>query len=73
MTPKSPDLPPFFATASNSSSGLPESFDPATEDGRGFVFMSEWAAKLGGDLSIQTGPLGMSVRVTMPSQVQSAA
>lgn len=52
--------------------GPPEHFDAASASGRGFVYMREQAQLLGGKLAIQTGPLSMSVRLTLPAQVQEA-
>lgn len=45
--------------------GLPENFDAAGVAGKGFIAMRQRAEALGGNLAIQTGPLGMSVRLTL--------
>jgi two-component sensor histidine kinase len=52
--------------------GLPENFDVAANAGKGFVFMRQRAESLGGQLAIQTGPLGMSVRFTLAAQANDA-
>jgi signal transduction histidine kinase len=52
--------------------GLPENFDVTGMTGNGFASMRQRAEMLGGKLAIQTGPLGMRVRLTLAPQANDA-
>lgn len=47
--------------------GLPEGFDPSVEGGLGMKVLRSLVAQVGGRIKFQSGPLGLTVRLTAPS------
>jgi two-component sensor histidine kinase len=47
--------------------GLPDGFDPARDGGLGFRVIRGLAGELGADLGIESSPLGLSFRLSLPA------
>ena len=48
--------------------GFPEDFDPVSDGGLGLRVVRSLARQLGADLAFESGPLGLTVRVTAPPE-----
>ena len=52
--------------------GFPENFDSAAPTGDGMSIMSSLASQVGGTLSFESSPLGLTVRLDVPSSANRA-
>ena len=54
-------------TVSDDGVGLPDGFDTEKSGGLGFRVMRSLAAEIGGELRIQSTPLGLTFRIALPT------
>jgi two-component sensor histidine kinase len=60
-------------TISDDGVGLPDGFDTDNNGGMGFKVMRSLAAEIGGELQIQSTPLGLTFRLSLPASAMAGA
>jgi two-component sensor histidine kinase len=60
-------------TISDDGVGLPEGFDTGKGGGMGFKVMRSLAAEIGAELQMQSTPLGLTFRLSLPASAMAGA